>query len=248
MTEESFLSNAAKPLITVITVVRNGAAELEETIRSIIAQNYDRLEYRIVDGGSTDGSVEIIKKYENYLKSWSSEPDYGIYDAMNRGWKLADENSYILFLGAGDLLLSLPKTLSEPSCGEVVCGTVGLSGNRKFFPSADWRLRIYNSLHHQALLVPKMLHPLPPFDLSLPRYADFDFNQRLMKLGVRFRYAPEFQSAALPGGVSDHPNFKESVAVVRKNFGLLWWGLALLGYGAVRCLPLLKLFTSIRKE
>ncbi len=98
------------PLITVITVVYNGAKYLEDTIKSVINQTYPNVEYIIIDGGSTDGTIDIIKKYEDYIDYWVSEPDRGIYDAMNKGWSLANDDSRILFLGAGDMVKSFPLT------------------------------------------------------------------------------------------------------------------------------------------
>lgn len=78
-----------KPLITVITVVLNGAKHLEETILSVLNQTYDNVEYIVIDGGSTDGTLEIIKKYEWAIDYWVSEKDEGIYDAMNKGLSIA---------------------------------------------------------------------------------------------------------------------------------------------------------------
>ncbi len=78
-----------KPLISIVTVVYNGKAHLEETILSVMEQDYDNVEYIVIDGGSTDGTIEIINKYEEYIDYWVSEKDNGIYDAMNKGIKLA---------------------------------------------------------------------------------------------------------------------------------------------------------------
>ena len=73
------------PKVSIITVVYNGIAHLEQTIQSVLYQNYDNIEYIIIDGGSTDGTVELIKQYEGSISYWVSEPDAGIYDAMNKG-------------------------------------------------------------------------------------------------------------------------------------------------------------------
>lgn len=77
------------PLVTVITVVLNGEQHLEQTIRSVLDQTYPNIEYLVIDGGSTDGTLEIIRKYEERIDYWISEPDKGIYDAMNKGIALA---------------------------------------------------------------------------------------------------------------------------------------------------------------
>ena len=79
-------------LITVITVSYNAASSIEQTIISVINQTYPHIEYIIIDGGSTDNTVDIIKKYADKISYWVSEPDKGIYDAMNKGIKIAAEN------------------------------------------------------------------------------------------------------------------------------------------------------------
>ena len=91
-----------KPLISIITVVFNGEKYLEQTIQSVINQTYDNVEYIIIDGGSTDGTVDIIKKYEGQIDYWISEEDDGIYDAMNKGINLAS-GEWINFMNAGDI-------------------------------------------------------------------------------------------------------------------------------------------------
>jgi glycosyltransferase involved in cell wall biosynthesis len=90
------------PLITVITVVLNGEKTLEETIKSVISQTYPNVEYIIIDGGSTDGTLGIIKKYEDYIDYWVSEPDKGIYDAMNKGVVISF-GEWLNMLNSGDL-------------------------------------------------------------------------------------------------------------------------------------------------
>ncbi len=89
------------PKITVITVVYNRVNTIEQTISSVVNQTYSNIEYIIIDGGSTDGTVDIIKKYEKQIDYWVSEPDGGIYDAMNKGARVAT-GDYVQFLNSDD--------------------------------------------------------------------------------------------------------------------------------------------------
>lgn len=91
-----------KPLITVITVVFNGASTIEDTIQSVINQTYGNIEYIVIDGGSSDGTIEILKRYEHAIDYWVSEKDDGIYDAMNKGITLAS-GIYVGMLNADDM-------------------------------------------------------------------------------------------------------------------------------------------------
>jgi len=90
-----------KPLLTIITAVFNGEKYLEDTILSVLSQTYDNVEFIIIDGGSTDGTLDIIKKYDYSIDYWVSEPDAGISDAFNKGVQLAC-GDYINFQGDGD--------------------------------------------------------------------------------------------------------------------------------------------------
>lgn len=93
--------DVAKPLVSVITVVYNAKEELEATIKSVLGQTYEKIEYIIIDGGSNDGSAEVIKKYEDKIAYWVSEKDRGIYDAMNKGIEAA-HGEWLNFMNAGD--------------------------------------------------------------------------------------------------------------------------------------------------
>ena len=95
------MSKLQYPTVSVITAVFNGESHIEETILSVINQTYNNIEYIIIDGGSTDGTVEIIKKYEKKIKYWISEKDKGISDAFNKGI-LQSTGDYINFQGDGD--------------------------------------------------------------------------------------------------------------------------------------------------
>jgi len=219
-----------EPLISVITVVYNRASVIESTIQSVIDQPYKNLEYIIIDGGSLDGTVDIIKKYNHKLTFWVSEPDKGIYDAMNKGWKKASDNAYVLFIGAGDKIIQLPD-LSSYTKAAIIYGNVQIGNNRIFPATSDIRLRLGNTLHHQALLIKKSIHPLPPFSLEYPTYADFDFNQRLLKAGNKPIKDNSFLSYAMEGGVSEQFKRNEALRIVKKNYGSFWVFIAKFYYG-----------------
>lgn len=101
----SQIQKANYPLVTVITVVYNAKELLEETILSVLNQTYSNIEYIIVDGGSTDGTLDIIKKYQDKISKYISEPDQGIYDAMNKGMSLS-KGQWLNFMNAGDSFYS----------------------------------------------------------------------------------------------------------------------------------------------
>ena len=125
------------PLITVITVVFNGAATLEKSILSVINQTYDNVEYIIIDGGSTDGTVDIIRQFEYAIDYWVSEPDAGIYDAWNKALVCAS-GSWICFMGADDYLWDVnvlsdmvPAMLMAKSSIRIVYGSIAIVNSRE---------------------------------------------------------------------------------------------------------------------
>lgn len=227
--------------ITIVTVVKNNAHNLEETILNVIDKKVKtEIDYLVIDGGSTDGTTDIIRKYADHISYWVSEPDSGIYDAMNKGWAAAENDSFVLFLGAGDKIISLPDTMSCFCQNDILFGDVRMGEKTVFKARADYHLKLYNSLHHQALLVNKALHPGPPFNCRYRIYADFDFNQRLIKRGANFIYSPDISGYAIPGGVSDRGSFPELLNVISGNFGPIWVAMAFSGYYAMKIIPFLK--------
>lgn len=210
------------PLITIITVVFNGKDSLENTILSVLNLPYDHIEFIVIDGGSTDGTIDILHQYNDSIGYWVSEKDKGIYDAMNKGWALANTKSLILFLGSGDKILSLPDlAFLRNNADKIIFGSVMLE-NGPFPAVANWKLKLGNTLHHQALLVPKKLHPSPPFNISYPTYADYDFHLRLFLENQKFIFAEGFTAYALPGGVSSILKVDEMVKISHKNNGIKW--------------------------
>ncbi len=94
-----------KNKISIITVVKNSSNTIEKTIKSVLAQEYKNLEYIIIDGGSTDGTLEIIKEYKKNISIFLTEKDNGIWDAMNKGIKLAN-GDLVGFINSGDIYYS----------------------------------------------------------------------------------------------------------------------------------------------
>lgn len=209
------------PLISIITVTFNAAVALEQTILSVIElkKKYQNIEFIIIDGGSKDGTCAILSKYNKYINYSVSESDCGIYDAMNKGWGIAKIDSLIIYLGSGDKIVSLPA-FSPDLEGKIIYGNAQLE-HRLFKSKLSWKLKLGNTLHHQALFVPKRIHPTPPFNTEYKVYADFDFNQRLMKSGACFVYDKYFLASVLPDGISSYLNITEMTSIVRKNFGHL---------------------------
>ncbi len=211
--------------IFVITVCRNAEAELAATVKSVNAFRYDDIYYLVVDGSSNDGTKEILIGAGRLIDQWVSEPDQGIYDAMNKAVSLLPPgDGHVLFLGAGDRLLQLPaQEQREP--GAVLFGNVQI-GDTVFFSSIGWKLKAGNTLHHQGLFIPRQVLANSLFDTRYKIYADFDLNQRLLRAKIPFRALDKIIAFAEPGGVSWRAQTSEMVDIARKNFGLFWGGVA----------------------
>ncbi len=125
------LANSALPRISVVTPSYNQAAYLEETIRSVLLQGYSNLEYVIMDGGSTDGSIEIIKRYAAWLTHWVSEPDAGQSDAINKGWQYCTGDVFAWLNGddvyAPNALTQVGETFADNSALGLVYGNILVS-------------------------------------------------------------------------------------------------------------------------
>ncbi len=180
------------PLITVITVVLNGEKYLEETIQSVINQTYPNVEYIIIDGGSTDGTLDIIKRYKNQIDYWVSEKDKGVYDAMNKGIDLAS-GEWINFLNAGDKFVSdnvLESVFySKYYDADVMYGDTIV--DYKLFKRIFYSLDIYflekgMPFSHQSVFVKSYLHKSLPFSNNFRLAADYDIFYKLFKKGIKF--------------------------------------------------------------
>lgn len=180
--------------ITVVTVCYNAVETLEETMLSVLNQTYPDIEYIIIDGGSTDGTVDIIKKYADRLANWISEPDKGIYDAMNKGIALAT-GDWIIFMNAGDSFVNqnVLKEISVVFRSEVdvvygdnfmIYKSQRIHHRAQFFSSKD----INMPFNHQSTFVKTIYAKQYPFNLKYRIAGDYNFFFNLYKLGRKFRY------------------------------------------------------------
>jgi len=166
------------PLISIITVVLNAADTLERTILSVLKQNFDDLEYVIIDGGSTDGSLDIIRRYESEICYWRSEPDNGLYDAMNKGVR-ASRGRWVLFLGADDLLVGNLRDIAPLLSDErtVYYGDVYMPKRHVIY---DGRFSAYKimfaNICQQAIFYPRGVFESYSFDTRYKVWADHAFN------------------------------------------------------------------------
>jgi len=185
-----------RPLITVVTVVYNGEEHLEQTIKSVIEQSYDNVEYIIVDGGSSDGTLDIIKKYEDQIDYWVSESDSGIYDAMNRGISLLS-GKWVNFMNAGDefydldVLKKIFDSQLEKGIG-VIYGDVlrRYSKDHKVIEKSKPIETIYEGMpfSHQSSFVNHAHLKRYNFNLEYKICADYDIFCRLYSENVKFLY------------------------------------------------------------
>ncbi|WP_340111699.1 glycosyltransferase family 2 protein [Maribellus mangrovi] len=223
------------PKISIITVVFNGVQFIESTIRSVIGQNYPNFEYLIIDGKSTDGTVDLIKKYEDNIGFWVSEPDQGIYDAMNKGLKKAT-GDFVLFMNAGDAFYE-KNTLSKipfeqhPNADIFYGETVIIDENtgeelglrRKKLPiDLDWKHYKKGMVAcHQSSLVRKNI--AGEYNTEYKLSADIDWVIRALKKSRETVFTQTIVARFLNGGVSrkqQKNSLKERFNIMRKYFGL----------------------------
>lgn len=196
--------------VTVVTVVFNGAAELEKTILSVINQSYKNLEYIVIDGGSTDGTIDIIKKYDNKIACWISEHDKGIYDAMNKGITLASGN-WINFMNSGDVFAhdDVVKTIFKRRYTReqpVIYGDVKVKYNEfSLYVKARNLSNFWRGMPfcHQSSFASTKLMKEIQFDLEFRLASDFNFFYKLWKNSCAFVYVPFAFAEISSAGISD---------------------------------------------
>lgn len=215
---------------SIITVCYNSEKTVERTIKSILSQTYQNFEYLIVDGGSKDGTLEIVKKYEEAFGGrlkWSSEPDYGIYNAMNKGIKRAT-GSVIGIVNSDDWLestaLESVKTCIENvplNSAYLVCGSIAFhyeDGKSDVWESDKDRFmagiprRSYNyGAYHPAIFVSKEAYEkVGVFDEQFKIVGDIDFIYRCYVGNCQFFFTKDVLSNMSDGGISNSFQLKKT--------------------------------------
>ena len=226
--------NNELPLASVITVVLNGRDTLERTICSVVNQSYPRVEYVIIDGGSRDGTLEIIDKYREKIHHVISEPDRGLYDAMNKG--IANSSGdFLWFINSGDEIAT-PNTLAEVfknnHTADIYYGQsliVDFLGNtighRRLSPpeTLTWRhLRRGMLVSHQSVIVSRAV--CSNYDLRYRFSSDYDWLLRALKSSDLVVNTRMVLSRFLDGGVTKQNirrGLVERFHVMTNNFGLV---------------------------
>jgi glycosyltransferase involved in cell wall biosynthesis len=220
------------PKVSIITVVYNARTTLERTILSVISLDYPYVEYLVVDGGSTDGTLDVIKEYEEHINAWISEPDKGLYDAMNKGLNMSS-GDYVWFLNAGDEVAApevLTRLFQQAVGADIYYGDTMIVdlegkeiGHRRLSPPkaltwTDFRRGMLVS--HQSILVARSLAGC--YDLKYRFSADYDWVLSALKRARVVVNGQMVMSRFLDGGLTKKnivPGLKERFNIMRKNYG-----------------------------
>ena len=223
-----------KPTLSVITVVYNNVRDIERTMLSVINQTYPAIQYILIDGSSTDGTFEVIKRYESRIDTLISEKDKGIYDAMNKGLKLAT-GDYVIFMNSGDefyLDNTVEAVFAIADDADIYYGETEMINDRlqslgqrrhKAPKNLNWRSFKYGmSVSHQAIYIKRLL--IGPYD---PRYqlsADIDWIIRATKKAKKIIKVDGYVAKYLVGGMSKtkhRQSLLERFAIMKRHYGLV---------------------------
>lgn len=228
-----YAMSATRPLVSVITVVRNSASSIGHAIQSVLEQSYDPIEYIVVDGASTDTTLDVINSFGNRISRVISESDNGIYFAMNKGLRLST-GSMVIFINSDDWLAH-PQALSSLVAARQQYGsqpTICYSDFVKRYPTlntamlmrADPALERGFSLCHQAMLVDRSAYQLVgEFDTTFRYAADHDWTARAKRAGVHFLKALVPPTVIFNHGGASHSSYLlsryEAGQVIRREYG-----------------------------
>lgn len=231
--------NAPLPRISVCIVVFNGQPHIANALDSVLNQKYRHVELLVIDGGSTDGTLEVLDRYSDGIARVVSEPDRGIYDAMNKGCALA-QGDWLIFLGCDDVLLdslaNMAESLKERDSvyyGNVIWRSTGRRYGGEF---SKYRL-MQSNICHQSIFYPRSVYRSMAFSLKYRYLADYEYNIKLIGRGVRFKFIDVNVAIYNDAGasMSGDPDFeRDKLRLIRDNFGRQWEALKRLRSLAVR--------------
>lgn len=223
------------PKISIITVVYNAKEPLEATLKNLSNLKYDNIELIIIDGGSKDGTLDVITKYSLYISTWISEPDKGLYDAMNKGLNIAT-GDYVWYINAGDLVHNetILNTIfmGQEQYSDVYYGETLIRNNegeiiglrKKRLPKRlKWQsFKRGMVVCHQSIIVKRSIAPL--YDLQYRFAADIEWVMVSLKRAEKISNTFEILSEFIEGGISSN-NRRESLIerfkIMKNHFGLL---------------------------
>lgn len=224
--------------VSVITAVWNDVEHIEKTILSVFSQSYPFIEYIIIDGDSKDGTVDIIKKYSDKFTYWVSEPDKGVYDAMNKGIA-ASTGDFVIFMNSGDTFHTddaIEKmNLDGVDKNAVVYGNVSVKywdgivveTPHEFFKTSMKFKGV--GICHQTVFFPGEVIRKMRYDLSYRIASDYDLMYRMWKEGVNFVYRNAVVADYEWGnGISSNPYklldvYRENARVCGQQWSPLYW-------------------------
>ncbi|PQB03883.1 glycosyltransferase family 2 protein [Aureitalea marina] len=218
------------PSISVITINFNDSAGLKRTLDSVFSQSYSNLESVVIDGGSTDSSAQVIQSRINEIGKWVSEPDRGIYNAMNKGIKLAT-GDFILFLNSGDVFTtdeSLAKFVQHPNFkGDIIYGDYNFGQGEKLYPDRPSLYFLFkSSLPHQSTLFKAdVFERVGLYNEEYKITSDREFYIKALVRGdIEFSHVDVALTTFDQEGISNDPNSRalkqeENHEMLREHFG-----------------------------
>lgn len=228
------MQSTFKPLLSVITVVYNNVQHIERTILSVINQSYTNIEYIIIDGGSTDGTLAVIEKYQTKIAKFISEKDNGIYDAMNKGINIAT-GDYLLFMNSGDEIYN-PETVKQVfnniSFADIYYGETEMineqlesQGKRRHTTPKNLKLTSFKygmSVSHQAIYIKRAI--VKPYNLNYQLSADIDWILDAIRKAKLIVNVNSYVAKYLIGGLSKQKHLqslKERFKIFNSYYGIV---------------------------